>query len=41
VAEAQAQIQAFGTEMTGLCREVKTASLEANELRCGIGKFKN
>ncbi len=33
VAEAQAQIQACGAEMAGLRREVKTTSLEANELR--------
>lgn len=38
VAEAQAQIQACGAEMAGLRREVKTSSLEANELRCGIVK---
>lgn len=36
VAEAQAQIQAFGSEMASLRRELKTASLEANELRCDI-----
>lgn len=38
VAEVQAQMQACGAEVAGLRREVKTMSLEANELRCDIVK---